>query len=255
MTTSTDRSTFGFVTTFTSVTAYRFAAGFLLDPLARREILLDATTRKVLQTTPLIEMRKGFQPTAIKYFTASYLQAASIWAATRMTPTDLPPAVRGVMFGVITSAIEASVKNSQNVLVTRFIQGDKWSVIRKEGPLILTKGISPTVLHRMFSGCVFWGLYEPLKQKFPDQTMLIGLGVGQVQVVVTSPFYNLATLMQAKQTSPTTMWGHVKELKQTQSLTRMLIGRALFPRAVHSLLVSGPWIWVLENFGMIHRKS
>jgi hypothetical protein len=253
MTTSTDRSTFRFFTALTGFTAYRFAVGFLLDPFARREILLDATTQKVLQTTPLIEMRKGFQPTAIKYFTASYLQAASLWTATRMTPTDLPPAVRGVMFGVMTNVIEASVKNSQNVLVTRFIQGDKWNIIHKEGPSIFTKGISPAVLHRIFSGCVFWGLYEPFKQKFPDQTLLIGLSLGQVQVVVTSPFYNLATLMQAKQTSPTTMWGHVKELKQTQSLARMLFVRGLFPRAVHSLLVSGPWTHLLENFNLIHR--
>ncbi|MGD0664623.1 MAG: hypothetical protein ABSA17_02685 [Rhabdochlamydiaceae bacterium] len=261
MTTPIDRSPFSLssAAAFTVFTGWRLIIGWPLDGLYRREIIQDASTLKVIRSTPLSEFKRGFQPTAIKYFTATPLQITSTWFASRITPTDLPPAIRGVLFGIITSTIEGSVKNTQNVLVTRFIQGDKWNVVRKEGSALFGKGAFPTVLHRGFSSCIFWGLYEPLHKRFPNHSILVGTAVGLVQTGLTTPLANLAPLMHAKQdpnkkSHPTTMWDHVKELKKTQSLARMLLGRGLGPRGFHSLLTSGPLMGLYNYFNVVQRQ-
>lgn len=257
---------------FTGFTAWRLAIGVPLDGITKREILEKKTTVTVLRTTPFLELGRGFQPNAIKYFSSSYLQLGSTWVASYITPTDLPPAVRGALFGLFTSSIEASVKNVSNVLVTRFIQGDGWSVVRKEGPALLTKGLSPALLHRGFSSAFYWGLYEPLHKQYPHHTFTIGFGVGIIQVVASSPFYVAAVLRQAKPPHPehlSRLYSHMFKTgvvkrnlaPQQKNLAALiqhvfktgLVKRGIVPRLVHSALTSGPLMVLLEQNKVIHR--
>ena len=236
---------------FTGFTAWRLAVGVPLDGITKREILENKTTLSILRATPFRELGRGFQPNAFKYLTSSYLQLGSTWVASRITPTELPPVVRGVMFGIFTSSMEASVKNVFNVLVTRFIQGEGWSMVWKEGPALLTKGLFPALLHRGFSSALYFGLYEPLHKKYPQHTFAVGFGVGITQVVITSPFYQAAVLQQAKPTVPP-LPESLNELFK-RIFKKGLAIRGIAPRLVHSALTSGPLMYLLEKHQLIHR--
>ena len=253
---SLDQTRLGFLSFFTGFAAYRLAVGVPLDGLTKREILEKTTTWKVLQTTPVFEFRRGFQPNAIKYFTATYLQTSSTWIASNAIPTKLPPALRGVMMGITTSSLEVSVKNVSNVLVTRFIQGQGWNVIRQEGASLLTKGLSPALLHRGLSSSIYWGFYEPLHHHYPNHPFWVGLSVGIFQVCLTSPFYITAVQRQAKiseKTPPKTLINLFRLIAKNEGLRRGLFLRGLMPRLVHSALTSGPLMFLFEKYNLIHR--
>ncbi|MGH2613050.1 MAG: hypothetical protein ACRDFB_08400, partial [Rhabdochlamydiaceae bacterium] len=253
---SQDRSLSGFFSYFTGFTVYRLGIGVPLDGLTKREILEKTTPLKIMQTTPILELRKGFQPNAIKYFTSSYVQVGSTWIASHATPTQLPPTLRGAMIGMITSSMEASVKNVWNVLVTRFIQGEGWSVLQKEGASLLTKGLSPALLHRGSSSILYWSLYEPFHKKYPNHPVEVGLSVGIFQVCSTSPFYVAAVVRQAKpgdKLLPKSLIALFRLIAKNEGVGQGLFLRGLAPRLVHSILTSGPLMFLLEKYKLIHR--
>lgn len=237
---------------------YRLAVGVPLDGITKREILEQTTTWRVIRSTPVLELRRGFQPNAVKYLTSSYLQFGSTWVASYATPVELPPAMRGIMIGMITSSMEASVKNIWNVLVTRFIQGQGWSVLKQEGTALLTRGLSPALLHRGLSSSIYWGLYEPLHKRYPEHTFAVGSGVGVFQVCATAPFYITAVRRQAKLKEgepplPKSLTDLFKLIARTEGVGRGLFLRGVVPRLVHSALTSGPLMFTLEKYNLIHR--
>ncbi|MBP7075234.1 MAG: hypothetical protein KBA81_07620 [Rhabdochlamydiaceae bacterium] len=258
MAASTDHSLISFFSYFTGFSAYRLAIGVPLEGVTKREILERKTTLKVIQSTPVLELRRGFQPNAIKYLSSSYLQIGSTWLASSLTPTQLPPTLRGVLIGVLTTSMEASVRNVWNVLVTRFIQGDNWNVVQKEGVSLLTKGLSPALLHRGFSSTVYWGLYEPLHNRYPGNPFGVGFAVGIIQVLSTSPFYIATVRRQAKLNPgeaplPKSLRDLMKQIAKSEGVVRGLFVRGLTPRLIHSTLTSGPLMFMLEKYHIIHR--
>ncbi len=247
-----------FLYAFTGFTAYRLVIGIPLDGLTKREIIYRSTTWKVLQSTPLLDYRKGAQPSALKYFSTSYVQLGTTWVASWITPTGLPPTIRGAMIGTITTCLDTSVKNVWGVLATRFIQGEGWEVLQRERFSLVTKGLSSAMLHRGLSSTIYWSLYEPLHKRFPEHTFGVGFGVGIFQVCSTAPFYITAVRRQAKLKEgepplPKNLWGVMKEIARTEGIVRGLFLRGLFPRLIHSALTSGPLMYLLEKFKLIHR--
>lgn len=246
------------ISTFTGFTAYRLIIGIPLDGVTKREIIDRSTTWKVLQQTPLLDYRRGAQPNAIKYFSTSYVQLGTTWCASWITPTGLPPSIRGAMIGTITTCLDTSVKNVWGVLVTRFIQGEGWDVLKRERFSLATKGLYSAMLHRGVSSTIYWSLYEPLHKRFPEHTLGVGFGVGMFQVCSTAPFYITAVRRQAKPKEgtpplPKTLLGLMKEIARTEGVVRGLFLRGLFPRLIHSALTSGPLMYLLEKYKVIHR--
>ena len=143
-----------------------------LNGIAKLEILNNLSTRKVISKTSFLKLYRGIEPNILKSLSKTVVQTSSVKLASSIIPSQLDPAIRGTMIGCISSGIEASVSNAWNVLETRFIQGQKWSVIKQEGLSLFTKGLSSTLIHRVLSGTVFWSSYEKLHQYSPEHTSL-----------------------------------------------------------------------------------
>ena len=157
------------------------------------------------------------------------------------------------MIGCMSSGIEASVNNAWNVLETRFIQGQKWNIIKQEGPSLLAKGLSSALIHRVLSGAVFWSSYEKLHQYSPEHPSLAGIGAGMIQVCSTAPFYISKTLKQGENPPIEPLWLLFKKKIKNQGLVRGLFLPGLIPRLAQSILIGGPLVVLFEKNQIIHR--
>lgn len=131
-----------------------------LNGVTKLEILHNLPTREVISKTSFLKLYRGLEPNILKALSKTTVQTSSVKLASSIVPSQLDPAVRGTIIGCVSSGIEASISNAWSVLETRFIQGQKWSVIKKEGVFFLTKGLSSALIHRVLSGIVFWSSYE-----------------------------------------------------------------------------------------------
>lgn len=238
---------------FFTLSLYRAFISTPLDGITKREIFYNCSTIQVISKTSFLELYKGIQPSTLKSLSRTVVQTSSIKLASSVIPSQLDPAMRGIAIGCLSSGIEASISNAWNVLETRFIQGQGWNVIRQEGLLLLTKGLSPTLLHRALSGAVFWSTYEKLRQVVPNQPALTGMGAGITQVCTTAPFYIAKTLRQAKNPPTETLFPLFKKIIKNQGLIRGLFLPGLAPRLTLSICTSGPLMALFEKYQIIHR--
>lgn len=238
---------------FFTLSLYRALVSTPLDGITKREIFYNCSTIQVLSKTSFLELYKGMQPSMLKSLSKIAVQTSSIKLASSVIPSQLDPGIRGIAIGALSSGMEASVSNAWNVLETRFIQGQGWNVLQQEGLLILTKGLSPTLLHRALSGAVFWSTYEKLRQAVPNQPVLTGMGAGITQVCTTAPFYIAKTLRQAKNPPTEPLWPLFKKIIKNQGLVRGLFLRGLAPRLILSVCTSGPLTALFEKYQIIHR--
>lgn len=224
-----------------------------LNGIAKLEILNNLSTRKVISETSFLKLYRGIEPNVLKALSKTAVQTSSVKLASSIVPLQLDPAIRGTMIGCVSSGIEASVSNAWNVLETRFIQGQKWNIIRKEGISLLTKGLSSALIHRVLSGTVFWGSYEKLHQHSPNHPSLAGIGAGMIQVCSTAPFYISKTLKQGKNPPNGPLWLLFKKRVKSQGVLQGLFLPGLIARLAQSILIGGPLVALFEKNQIIHR--
>jgi hypothetical protein len=221
---------------FFGLSLYRSVIATPLEGIARREILW-----------------KGFQPNSLKYLTRTGVQISSLACASWIVPSQIDVTVRGALLGIVSSTMEATVNNGWNVLVTRFVQGQGWGVIKQEGLHFLSRGLSPALMHRSLSGSIFWGTYETLHQINPQHPAITGMGAGIIQVGCTAPFYIATTLRQGQNRPPETLLFLFKNRVQHQGWIKGLFLPGLVPRCTLSLLTSGLLMTLLEKYRIIQR--
>jgi hypothetical protein len=251
-----------------------------LDNIATREILQAQTTWQIVKEMSLsdwkiiktinrsnwqtiknmrhFEYGKGLQPNVLKFTTRTPLSFFYVKLSSSAVPTHLDPAIRGVLLGVFTGGLEAASFNGFNAIRTRFIQGERWrTVLKKEGVVVLLKGLSPAFAHRAMSWAVFMGVYEKLKSRYPDPKYHVAVSTtsGFFQVVCTAPFYITAIRKQDKAASPLRLDKLIIQLYKTRGLARGLFLPAIAPRLVHSAITSAPLTWLMEKINLIHRKG
>jgi len=232
----------------------RAGVGTPLDAVATREILLHKNTSQVIREMAIPDFWKGFQPNLLKFATRTPAQLCSVKIASSIVPMDFDPAVRGIFIGVFSNGMEIAVLNSWNSLRTRFIQGEGWTVLNKEGASLLTKGLSSAFAHRALSGAIFWSVYEKLREKYPSQGAAVSTFSGVVQVISTAPFYIAAIHKQGKGATPEHLHRTILRIFKTQGM-RGLFLPALAPRLAHSALTSAPLMWMMEKLHLIQRKN
>lgn len=252
---STSSSAIGAFLSFSALSIYRTSLTTPLEGITKREILSESptTTVKVIRSTPFIDLWKGLQPNSLRTFTKTYTQIASFKVASWSVPTQLDPGVRGILIGTLSSGLEAGVTNAWNVLITRFIQGQGWGVIKQEGPRLLSKGFIPAFIHRSSSGSIFFGVYEKLNQVYPNHPAWSGVCAGLVQVTLTSPFYITTVLRQGKNPPSERLVPLIFKIGKTQGWMRGLVFRGLIPRSIQSVATSAPLMILLEKYGILHR--
>lgn len=238
---------------FLGLSLYRTCIATPLEGIAKREILFKSSTIQVVSNISFLELYRGTQPNALKFLSRTVVQISSVKAASLAVPSQLDPAIRGVTIGCLSAGMETSVNNIWNTLGTRFIQGQGWKVIRQEGLLLLTRGLSPALLHRSLSGAVFWSAYEKLHQAAPKYPALTGMGAGIIQVCITAPFYITTTLRQAKNPPTEALGPLCKKIIKNQGLARGLFLPGLAPRLTLSICTSGPLMALFEKYQIIHR--
>lgn len=226
-----------------------------LDVQATKEILQSKGTLQILREADKRDYLRGFQPNLFKFTTRTPCSFIFIKLSSSTIPTQLDPALRGIALGILTSGMETITFNGWNSLRTRFIQGDRWSVLKTDGIIVLTKGLSAAFVHRGFSGAIFYGIYEKLRARFPDQHTAVSTISGFSQVACTAPFYITAIHKQSKTQESIRLDRLISHLYQTRGLARGLFLPALAPRLVHSALTSAPLMWLMEKLHLIHRKS
>jgi len=224
-----------------------------LNGITKLEILNNLSTRKVISKTSFLKLYRGIEPNILKSLSKTVVQTSSVKLTSLIIPSQLDSAIRGTMIGCISSGIEASVNNAWNVLETRFIQGQKWNIIKREGLSLFTKGLSSTLIHRVLSGTVFWSSYEKLHQHSPEHPSLAGVGAGMIQVCSTAPFYISKTLKQGKNPPIEPLWLLFKKKIKNQGLVRGLFLPGLIPRLAQSILIGGPLVVLFEKNQIIHR--
>jgi hypothetical protein len=232
----------------------RAGVGTPLDAVATREILLRKSTLQVIREMTLPDFWKGFQPNLLKFVTRTPAQFCSVKIASSIAPIDFDPAVRGIFIGVLSNGMEIAVLNGWNSLRTRFIQGEGWRVLNKEGASLLTKGLSSAFAHRALSGAIFWSVYEKLKDKYPSQGAAVSTFSGVVQVISTAPFYIAAIHKQGKGAAREHLHRTIIHIFKTQGIGRLFLP-ALAPRLAHSALTSAPLMWMMEKLQLIQRKG
>jgi hypothetical protein len=237
------------------VALIRTFVGTPLDVVATREILLHQNTRQILRGTPFSMYRRGFGPNLVKFSVRTPVEFCSMKIASSAVPLSLDPAVRGIGMGILKTGMEVFVINIFNALRTRFIQGQGWGVIQQEGVSVLTKGLSAAFAHRASSSAIFMGTYEKLKENSSSNPAILGTLSGIIQVVSTSPFYIATTRRQRKNAFPERLDQTLTRLYSMQGLLRGVVLPGLAPRLVHSVVISGPLMWVMEKLQLIHRKT
>jgi hypothetical protein len=232
----------------------RAIVGTPLDVVATREIVDHQNTLQVLKGMTFPNYWKGFQPNVLKFITRTPAQFVSLKISSSIVPTDWYSSIRGGSIGILSNGMEAGLANVWNSLRTRFIQGENWSVLKKEGASVLTKGLSSALVHRILSGAIFWSVYEQLKEKYPSHGKTVSAMTGVVQVFLTSPFYIAAVYKQRINATPEYLHRTFLHLFRTQGL-RGLFLPALAPRLVHSIIITPPLMWLMEKLQLIHRKN
>jgi hypothetical protein len=238
---------------FLSLSLYRTCIATPLEGITIREILFNQSTQKIIRNTPFFEFYRGFQPNGFKFLSKTVVQISSLKIASSLIPSQLDASIRGIMIGILSAGMETSVNNAWNVFGTRFIQGQRWNIIKQEGPLLLTKGLSSALLHRALSGAVFWSVYEKLHQIYPDSPALTGTGAGIVQVCSTTPLYITKTLRQRKNPPTEPLWILFKKIIKKQGLVQGLFLPGLIPRLALTVFTSGPLVILLERHQIIQR--
>ncbi len=233
----------------------RAVIGTPLDAVATREILLSQTTQQVLRGMSFFDYWRGFQPNLLKFTTRTPLNFIFVKFSSSAVPTHLDPGVRGVALGVLVGGMETVTINGANAVRTRFIQGERWVVLKKEGLIVLTKGLSAAFAHRALSSAIFFGTYEKLNSLFPQQKAKVSTISGIIQVLLTAPFYIAAIHKQDKKAIPTRLDRLIIDLYKTRGFARGLFLPALAPRLVHSVMTSAPLLWLMEKLQLIHRKN
>lgn len=233
----------------------RAVIGTPLDAVATREILLSKTTLQVVHEMEFYDYWRGFQPNLLKFVTRTPLNFVFVNISSSAVPTHLDPGIRGVALGVLVAGMETGTINGANALRTRFIQGEGWVVLKKEGLIVLTKGLSAAFAHRALSSAIFFGTYEKLKSLFPKQGAVVSTISGIIQVLLTAPFYIAAIHKQDKKATPTRLDRLMAGLYRTRGFSRGLFLPALAPRLVHSVMTSAPLLWLMEKLQLIHRKT
>jgi hypothetical protein len=238
---------------FAGLSAYRTLIGTPLEGIAKRTVLFKSTPRQVIALTPFRDLWKGFQPNILKTVSKTYVQVGSVNVASHLIPTEIDPQYRGAFMGITSSSMEVSIQNIWNVLGTRFIQGERWSVVKKEGVSLFYQGLSPALLHRSLSGAIFWSAYEKLNQLSPHHSAVTGTCAGLIQVAFTSPLYITAVLRQGKDRPPESLGRLMVKIGRGQGWIRGLFLRALVPRSLLSIATSGPLMMLLEKYKVVHR--
>jgi hypothetical protein len=226
-----------------------------LDAIATKEILQSQNTLQILKEMTQRDYWSGFQPNLGKFTTRTPLSFIYVKFSSSLIPTHLDPVIRGITLGILTGGMETITFNGWNSIRTRFIQGDRWSILKTEGLIILTKGLSAAFIHRAFSGAIFYGVYENLRARFPDQHSAVSTASGFTQVACTAPFYISAIHKQSKTQSPIRLDRLMVQLYRTRGFARGLFLPALAPRLALSAITSAPLMWLMEKLHLIHRKT
>jgi hypothetical protein len=231
----------------------RAAVGTPLEVIGTKEILEHKKTLQILRETALSDYVKGFQPNALKFITRTPFQAFVTKFFSSNIPTELHPAVRGFSLGLLISSSEAFIFNIFNSTRTRFIHGERW---RNINPSVVTKGLTAALGHRALSSTIFFSFYEPLKVKYPSHGMAVSTFAGVVQVVLTAPLYIAAIERQRKNAVPESLYRTMERLTKNESFIRALVIRALIPRLVHTIAITGFFMKLVDDqLGLIHRKQ
>jgi hypothetical protein len=238
---------------FLCLSFYNALVSTPLNGVTKLEILNNLSTSKVLSRTSLLKLYRGLEPNILKSLSKIALQTSSVKLSSSIIPSQLDPVVRGTIIGCASAGIEATVNNAWSVLETRFIQGQKWKIIKQEGPSVLTRGLSSAFMHRILSGTVFWGSYEKLHQCVPENPSLAGMGAGMIQVCATAPFYISKTLRQGRSPPAEPLWLLFKTKIKKQGLIQGLFLPGLIPRLAQSILIGGPLMTLLEKKQIIYR--
>ncbi len=226
---------------------FRAGVGTPIDVVATREILHHKTTLQVLRETAFADYRRGFQPNALKFISRTPAQFFFTSFFSSNIPTDLNPAVRGFLLGLSTSGAEAALFNIFNSARTRFIQGARWRDLMNEGPPVLVKGLSAAWSHRALSSAIFYTVYEPLKERYPNEGSTVSTIAGFVQVFLTSPFFIAAIERQRKDAPKESLHQTILRLFKTQGFFRGLVIPALVPRLVHTALVTPLFMYIIDD--------
>lgn len=233
----------------------RAVVGTPIDVVATREILHNKTTFQVLRETPYPDYRRGFQPNTMKFVIRTPAQFLFTKFFSSVIPTNLNPAIRGFTLGLLISGAETSLFNIFNSARTRFIQGTGWRELRQEGPSVLIKGLTAAWSHRALSSGIFYAVYEPLKQQYPNQGMAVSTCSGIVQVILTSPFYITTTERQRENAVSEPLYRTIIRLYNLHGFFKGLVFPALVPRLVHTTLITGIFMKLMDDkLGLIHRK-
>lgn len=220
---------------------------------AKKEILLKATTSEVIRSISFLSLWKGVQPNILKFSTRTPVQIGSVKLASSLLP-PMDPTIRGGLIGLFSSGLEATVNNSWNVFVTRFVQGQGWRVIKQEGFPLLYKGLSPALAHRSLSNVIYWSSYEKFHQLNPNNSALNGIIAGTIQVCLTAPFYIATTLRQGINPPKENLFSLFRNIVNDQGFARGLFFRGLVPRLLQSWLTSAPLMMLIEKYGVVSRK-
>lgn len=258
MTTPSDRSRLNTFAAITTLSIYRFSIGVPLDYLTKKQIVERWSFWNTIRSTHVMDLRLGYQAKLAQYFVLTHTDAYALGFVSKITPTDLPPALRGVIIATLSTPLEVIARNALNSAHTRLVQRQKLSHIVKDGLTIWKKGYLSTLGHRYLSSLVFMGPYMHLYNQFPEHPAAVATASGLGQVIVTAPFFVTAALRQAQPKPndpplPKSLWGLLKQTAKTSGIVKGLFLPGLWFRGIHSIATSALVMGVMEKFKLIHR--
>jgi hypothetical protein len=197
---------------------------------------------------------RGFFPNTVRTSIRSPVHYVSLEAGSAAYTSVVPqvfrdrfPVLRGFCIGVTAALAESVVNTPLRVIQTLAVNGDPLgTALRAEGVKLLTRGFDGTLIHRLLSGAVFYGVYE--------QSISMGVSIapaallaGTMQVSLSSPFFALAV---HKQKLAGRVAGNIFSLAATLGRERGVI-QGLFlpglaPRLLHSWIASPLVMWVID---------
>ena len=258
MTASSDHSRLNIFSAITTLSIYRFSIGVPLDYLTKKQIVERWSFWNMVKSTHVTDLRLGYQVKLAQYFVLTHTDAYALGVVSQITPTDLPPALRGVIIATLSTPIQVIIRNGLNSTHTRLVQKQKLTHILQDGHNIWRKGYLSTLGHRYLSSLVFMGPYMHLYNQFPEHPAAVATASGLGQVIVTAPFFITAAVRQAKPNPgdlplPKSLWGLMKQTAKTQGVFSGLFLPGLGLRSIHSIATSALVMGVMEKYGLIHR--
>ena len=258
MTNPSDHSRLNVFSAITTLSIYRFGVGVPLDYLTKKQIMEKWSFWNTIRSTHVTDLRLGYQAKLAQYFVLTHTDAYALGVVSQITPTDLSPAMRGVVIATLSTPIEVVIRNALNSTHTRQVQRQKLVHILQDGHNVWRKGYLSTLGHRYLSSLFFMGPYMHLYDKFPKHPAAVATVSGLVQVTITAPFFVTAALRQAITNPndpplPKSLWGLMKHVAKTRGVMKGLFLPGLGLRSIHSIATSALVMGVMEKYKLIHR--